>query len=180
MKQLTILWLFFVLTSPAYAHGDEDHSKGGAPAAQAASAVPSRIETFTESFELVGQLQGNELSVFVDRYETNEPVINGNLEAELNGVKATGTYRPERGDYVIADEAFVKALASPGKHALVFTLSAAEESDLLEGALEVQPTASHEHRERISLVWVGAGLLAALALLAWAAKYRRSAQPMGK
>ncbi|HYD96484.1 MAG TPA: hypothetical protein VEC01_14235 [Noviherbaspirillum sp.] len=180
MKILNIIWLFFALTSTAYAHGDEDHSKDGTPAAQAQSAGQPRVETFTEAFELVGQLQGKELSVFIDKYETNEPVLNGKLEVELNGLKSVGKYRPERGDYVIADEGFIKALAAPGKHALVFTLSAAEETDLLEGTLEVQPAVEHETNTQFPLAWAGAGLLAALALIALAAKRRRSTHPTGK
>ena len=180
MKHLTIICLSFALTSPAYAHGDEDHAKDGKQAAHAQSVGQPRIETFTEAFELVGQLQGKELSVFVDKYETNEPVLNGKLEVELNGLKSEGKYRPERGDYVVADEGFVQALAAPGKHALVFTLSAAEESDLLEGTLEVQPVPGHETNTRIPLAWAGAGLFAALALIALAARFRRSTSPTGK
>jgi hypothetical protein len=181
MKILNIIWLFIALTSTtAYAHGDEDHSKDGKSAAQSQSVGQPRIETFTETFELVGQLQGKEFSVFVDKYETNEPILNGKLEVELAGLKSEGKYRPDRGDYVIADDGFVKALAAPGKHALVFTLSAGEESDLLEGTLEVQPAVEHEAHTQFPLAWVAAGLLAALALIVLAAKFRRSTYPTEK
>jgi hypothetical protein len=180
MKILNIILLSLALSSTAYAHGDEDHAKDGKPAAQSQRAGQPRIETFTEAFELVGQLHDKELSVFVDKYETNAPVLNGKLEVELGTLKSEGTYRPERGDYVIADEGFVKALAAPGKHALVFTLTAAEESDLLEGTLEVHSAESHVARNHFPFVWAGAGLLAALALIALAVKLHRSRQPTGK
>lgn len=180
MKTLTIIWLFFALASTAYAHGDEDHSNDGKQAAQAQTAVQPRIETFTESFELVGQLQGKELSVFVDKYETNEPVLNGKLEVELGTLKTVGQYRPERGDYVIADEGFVKALAAPGNHSLVFTLTAGDESDLLEATVDVHPDANQETNNQFPLAWAGAGLLAVLALIALALRRRHSTQSTGK
>ncbi len=97
-----------------------------------------RIDTFTESFELVGHLQGDELSILIDRYETNEPVLNGKLEVEFNGLKAPAKFHADHGDYAIDDANFLKALAKPGKHSLIFTLTAGEESDLLEGTLEVK------------------------------------------
>jgi len=96
-----------------------------------------RIETFTESFELVGRVQGDELSILIDRYETNEPVLNGTLEVEFNGLKAPAKFHSDHGDYAVDDERFLKALAQPGKHSLVFTLTTGNESDLLEGTLEV-------------------------------------------
>lgn len=171
------IFLFYLVTSVAIAapgaHGPNGEHLD-APGVHLRNDAGLRIETFTESFELVGHLQKGELSILIDRYETNEPVLNGKLEVEFNGLKSVGKYRPERGDYVIADEGFVKALAAPGKHALVFTLSAAEESDLLEGTLEVQPADKHEANTQFPLAWAGAGLLAALALIALAARLRRS------
>ncbi|RJG04539.1 hypothetical protein D3878_19495 [Noviherbaspirillum sedimenti] len=97
-----------------------------------------RIETFTESFELVGHLRGGELSILIDRYETNEPVLNGKLEVEFNGLKAPARFHADLGDYAVDDANFLKALAKQGKHSLIFTLTAGDESDLLEGTLEVK------------------------------------------
>ena len=175
MKYLHVLFLLLlVLTSKAMAHGDEDHSHGDTPAAQAQGTGQPRVEAATESFELVGYLQGGELSVFVDRFETNEPVLDGQLEVELDGAKAAGKFRAERGDYVISDENLVKALARPGKHALVFTLTAADESDLLEGTLEVHADTAPVEKRGLPWTWIGAGMIAALVLIALAAKLRRS------
>lgn len=175
MKYLNVLFLLLlVLTSKAIAHGDEDHSHGDTPAAQVQGRGQPRVETATESFELVGYLQGGELSVFVDRFETNEPVLDGQLEVELDGAQAAGKFRAERGDYVISDEHLVKALAKPDKHALVFTLAAGDESDLLEGVLEVHADAAPEAKGGLPWTWTGAGMVAALVLITLAAKLRRS------
>ncbi len=136
------IFLFYLLTTSAALAAPGAHGPNGehldAPGANHArtDAVP-RIDTFTESFELVGRLQGNELSILIDRYETNEPVLNGKLEVEFNGVKAPARFHADHGDYAIDDANFLKALTKPGKHSLIFTLTTAEESDLLEGTLEV-------------------------------------------
>lgn len=180
MKLLNIFLFYLVTTSAAFAHGPEgDHAHEDTPAVQAQSGAQPRIDTFTESFELVGQLKGNELSVLIDRYETNEPVLNGKLEVELSGLKAPATFRAEHGDYVVNDKAFLQALSRPGKHALVFTLATAEESDLLEGSLEVKAAERVEH-SHFPWKWTGAGLLAALVLIALAAKLRRPTTSTGK
>ena len=75
--------------------------------------------------------------ILIDGYETNEPVLNGNLEVEFNGIKATAKFHADHGDYVVDDANLLKALAKPGKHALLFTFSAGKDNDLLEGTLDV-------------------------------------------
>lgn len=120
------------------AHGPNgEHLDGAAANGPAAGSVP-RVETFSEAFELVGHLSGGELSIMVDRYDTNEPVLNGKLEVQYKNMKAQARFHADIGDYAIDDQKLLKALAAPGKHALLFTFAANDESDLLEGTLEVQ------------------------------------------
>lgn len=171
--------LFYLMTLTAAFAGPGAHGPNGehldAPGSAyvRADATP-RIDAFTESFELVGQLQETELSVLIDRYETNEPVLNGKLEVELNGVKAHARFHADHGDYAIDDVNFLKALAKPGKHALVFTLTAGEESDLLEGTLEVTAHDASPGREgerssahNVSIRrWAIGGVLLAMVLVA--------------
>lgn len=105
-----------------------------------------RIETFSESFELVGHLQEDELSILIDRYETNVPVLNAKLEIEMDGLKTEAKFHDDHGDYAVADEKFLQALRKPGKHSLIFTLTTSEESDLLEGTLDAGAgAAAHDH-----------------------------------
>lgn len=129
-----------------------------------------RIDTFTESFELVGHLQGDELSILIDRYETNEPVLNGRLEVELNGLKAPAKFHADHGDYAVDDANFLKALAKPGKHSLIFTLTVGEESDLLEGTLAVEAEKqahddSHGHSFSLK-TWAVGGIVLSIFLVA--------------
>lgn len=173
-----LLSLIFAMTlcagaaaSPG-AHGPNGEHLDG-PAASVSSGGVPRLETFSEAFELVAQLSGGELSVMIDRYETNEPVLNGTLEVEYKGLKAPAKFHADMGDYAIDDPAFLKAISAPGKHPLLFTLVAGDESDLLEGTLDVSAAATHAEHGRPRL-WIGLGLaLAAVLIAALALRARR-------
>lgn len=119
------------------------------PASAGASGAPAvpRIEASTESFELLGHLHEAELSLVIDRFATNEPVLHGKVEAEVNGLKAVGQFHPDHGNYSIADPAFIKALRAPGEHPIVFTVLTEKDTDLLEGVLRVgaAKVEAHEH-----------------------------------
>jgi hypothetical protein len=179
MKYLSLLFGAMLVVSPAWAgpgaHGpDGEHLDGQASATGAASSVP-RIETFTEAFELLGHLSGGELSIMIDRYETNEPVLDGALEVQYKDLKAKATFHPDLGDYAIDDPTFLAAISRPGTHALLFTLMAGEESDLLEGTLTVAQAADeHGHDHPPYRRWLlVAGATAALAVAAVVVVRRR-------
>ena len=173
-------FLFYLITMSAAVAAPGAHGPNGehldAPGGEHVhSDAGPRIETFTESFELVGHLQDGELSMLIDRYETNEPVLNGKLEAELNGLKAIARFHADHGDYAIDDANFLSELARPGKHSLIFTLTVGEESDLLEATLEVgsDDAQAHGHsrgdaqRHEFSLRnWAIGGVLLAILLVA--------------
>lgn len=127
------------------AHGPNGEHLDGPATGQANSAAQPRIETFTETFELVGQLSQNQLSIFIDRYDSNQPVLNGKLEIELNGVKADAKFHADLGNYVVNDPKILKVLAKPGKHALLFTITDGSENDLLEAHLEVTAAQATGH-----------------------------------
>jgi hypothetical protein len=172
MKYLNLFFAAMLAMSSALAspgaHGPNgEHLDGQANAAGATTTVPS-IETFTEAFELLGHLSGGELSIMIDRYETNEPVLNGVLEVQYKDLKAKAKFHADLGDYAIDDPKFLAAIAKPGSHALLFTLVAGEESDLLEGTLTVAAAADdHGHGHGVSrwlLVAIAAAILAAAAV----------------
>ncbi len=111
-----------------------------APLAQAvesdAAPVP-KVLAVSEQFEAVGRLEANGLVFYVDRADSNAPVLNARLAVEFEGKSVDATFRPEQGDYLIADAAWLAPLRSEGEHALALTLIAGEESDLLTGELDV-------------------------------------------
>lgn len=170
MKYLNLLFAAMLVMSSASAspgaHGPNGEHLDGQLNATGATATVPRIETFTEAFELLGHLSGGELSIMIDRYETNEPVLNGALEVQYKDLKAKAKFHGDLGDYAIDDPKFLAAIAKPGTHALLFTLVAGEESDLLEGTLTVAAAAdNHGHGHGVSR-WLLAAIAAAILAVA--------------
>lgn len=187
--------LVFATAYPALAapgaHGPNGEHLDEKSPANVGAAAP-RVEARSELFELVAQLRGGEFTILVDRYATNEPVLGAKLEVESGSVKAVATYRAAPGDYVVTDPAFVKSLAAPGEHPLVFTLVAGQDADLLDGTLVTvgsQPVAGgdtahslddgHGHDHGLQRAyWTGAavlGLAAISGLVLWRQRRRRMA-----
>ena len=180
MKYLNLLFAAMLVMSAASAspgaHGPNgEHLDGQATATGSAASVP-HIETFTEAFELLGHLSGGELSIMIDRYETNEPVLNGALEVQYKDLKATAKFHADLGDYAIDEPKFLAAISNPGTHPLLFTLVAGEESDLLEGTLTVAAVADdHGHGHGMSR-WLLAAIAAAILAVAAVFVARRRRQ----
>jgi hypothetical protein len=171
------------------AHGpDGEHLDGKLQPASGASSP--RVEAHSELFELVANLKPGELSILIDRYESNEPVLGAQLEVESGSLKAVAAYRADQGDYLVTDAALLKALAAPGEHALVFTLVAGQDSDLLDATLRIGSAvaaggdAGHSHgdgqlhdHELERAAWIGAAVLGLglLGLVAWLRQRKREA-----
>lgn len=132
-----------------------------------------RVEAKSDLFELVGMLAGGELSIFIDRFTTNEPVLQAQVEVESGGLKAQAKFRADMGHYAIDDAAMLKKLTTPGEHPLVITVLAGKETDLLDAVLRVPaPLASHDHG--IHWEWWALGIFATLVLLGIAAARLRN------
>jgi len=170
------------LAVPFVHAGPGAHGPGGEHLDQpGGAAVPSsrpRVEARSDLFELVASLRDGELAILVDRFETNEPVLGAELEVESGGRKANAKFRADRADYAVDDPAIIKALAAPGEHALVFTLKAGNDADLLDGTLVVgaHGTAQASSTDRLAraidgyltpIVVVVAVISALIGLLRW-------------
>ncbi|HRJ25413.1 MAG TPA: hypothetical protein PLZ11_15815 [Thauera sp.] len=186
-RLLAVLTLAAVLpmTSQAApgAHGPNGEHLDQQPVVTGSVAVP-RLEAKSDSYELVASLEAGQLVILVDRYETNEPVLGARLEVESGPHKALAAFRPDSGDYTATDASLLEALASPGEHALVFTLATDNDADLLDGTLVTGPLSgaaraggrqdvddhghAHDHElERAALIGGGVLVLGALAAAAW-------------
>jgi hypothetical protein len=162
--------LFLIMTGAvpglvgSAAAGPGAHGPGGehldTPGHATGSEINPRLETSTELFELVATLRHDELSIMIDRYETNEPVLGESVAVNAGGIAAEAQFHADLGDYAVDDPAFVRALWKPGEHALVFTVISDDETDLLDGTLAVR-TASRDggddHAHVPVTVWAGAG-----------------------
>jgi hypothetical protein len=171
--------LFAVATSVRAgpgAHGpDGEHLDQ--PAAASAAALP-RVEANTDQFELVAALRSGELVILVDRYETNEPVLGAALTVESGGVQAPAKFRGDRGDYAVDDPKLLQRLATPGEHALVFTLVHQGAADLLDGTLRTPDSSrsGHKHSNWAEVLIGGAAILAVVVggLLLWRRRTARA------
>ncbi len=121
MKWILVLWLTAACSLPA-----------------SALERVSLAVAETELFEAVGRLEHEGLSWFVDRADSNAPVLGASLEVELAGKSVQAVFRPARGDYLIADAAWLQGLRLPGRHALGLTVLAGEDSDLLAAELVIE------------------------------------------
>lgn len=167
----TVGWTF---ASPGGHGPDGEHLDG--PAGTSTTGTTPRFEAKSEAFELVGRLSAGELSMFINRYETNEPVDGAKVELELGKLKASAPFHADQGDYAVADEAFLKAVSAPGDHALVITVVAGDEADLLEGTLEVPDDdhgAAEGHLSELATLLLVVLGFCVLALAGWALRLRR-------
>lgn len=126
-------WLFGLILVlallPVSVVADEGH---GAPPSAPHTALAPRVEAHSESFELVGMLEGGKLTLYLDRFATNEPVTGAAIDVEGGPLKPVTTTEHD-GVYSIP----AAALAVPGTHALVFTVRSGAVTDLLTGDLVV-------------------------------------------
>lgn len=163
MKFRIFLWLTVaaLLSRPVLA--------GTAPAAAAAATATPLVVIESESFEVVGRLGDEGLVWWIDRADTNAPVLGATLEVERAGQTAKALFRPEQGDYLIADREWLQPLRAVGHHPLALTLIAGEDSDLLAGELEVENAVAGASTVEFGLgaiFWaLGGLLLGALGLL---------------
>ena len=160
------------------------HGPGGehlqTPAANTAGGMSQpRVEAKSELFELVAYLGGGELSVMVNRFETNEPVLDGKVEVSSGSLTAAAKFHADHGDYAVDDAAFLKILSASGQHPLIFTIVAGSDTDLLEGTLTVAPghaaSGDHRHSHALQYALIAAGVVGILivAVVFWRRRAHR-------
>lgn len=164
-------WILVLLMPRfVFAHGDEDHgNEARAPVSLSASG--SLLELKSPDVELLGVLQDGKLTVFADRYATNEPILNAKIELESDGRKLQ-LLATKDGSYTAAAD----WLKQPGTHEVVVSVEAAGLEDLLIGTLQIPGLKPGEDRGRAWLdygKWAAGGLTGAIALFALFKRIRR-------
>lgn len=134
MKRISIACGVLMVAASAAAGPGHDH---GEEATRRSTGLKApRFATHTESFEVVGVVEGEKLVLYLDYYDSNEPVTNAKVEVESGPFKAIAQLEPERGAYTVPSEPFRQA----GSHPLQIAVVAGTVTDLL-GADLVVPEA---------------------------------------
>ncbi len=151
--------ILFPLLAPVAAHEGHDH--GEAPR-MLVPAAP-RGEAQAGDFELVAVLRGGEVVIYLDRFATNEPVTNAQVEAltpagnEKAVAKDDGSYRLP-----------AKWTGTKDRYDLIFTVTLGENSEVLPVTI-VAPANSEAAAARNVSLRTAATLAILAALLAFAA-----------
>jgi membrane fusion protein, heavy metal efflux system len=116
------------LLGPASAHEGHDH---GAPPTPVTTTIAPRVDASSPVFELIAVLRDDKLTIFVDRFITNEPVAGAMVEVDTPEGMVKATPNPD-GTY---------SLAAPwakqgGAFDLIFTVTAGADIDVLTGVLK--------------------------------------------
>jgi len=167
---LPVSALLFSLVLPAApgAHGPNGEHLDTEPRHQHAQ-LP-RFESFTEQFELVGNLGADVLLLDIHSYQDNSPVLGAQVEVETAALSAPAVFDTSSGQYRITEPAMLAALQQHQLHELVITVVAADASDLLIATLDTSQAEDidvhddEHHHDSFSLLWllltaVGAFLL---------------------
>ena len=153
MRHAVAVVLFSVAFS-AFGHGGEDH---GAPPPPVTQAVEPRAAAATEEFEVVTSLEGKKLVVYVDRFASNEPVVQAKVEIEGAGLKGVAS-ETAPGTYVLD----VATPLPPAKHPLTISVEAGDSVDLLTATLDTSASVAnvvHTHGWSEWVVWALSGVL---------------------
>jgi hypothetical protein len=167
------LW---IAGSLSQAFAGEGHDHGEAPVTTG-TALP-RFAAVSEAFELVGVVNGKQLTVYLDRFADGSPVQNAKLELELGGIKI-----PLQSHAAGEFEATLAQELKPGTLAVAATVLAGDESDLLAGELDLHgdahdEKAAHTHGRAEYALWLG-GALALLLTLIWGVRRVRASRTSG-
>ena len=117
------------VTSALHAHEGHDHS---APPTPVSTTIAPRIDASSTNFELIAVYRDNALTIFIDRFITNEPVTKAQVEVDTPKGTVTAKENPD-GTYALP----VDWAASGVSHDLIFTVIVGADLDVLTGTLKL-------------------------------------------
>jgi len=152
----------------------EGHDHGDAAPAAVGQALP-RFSAVSETFELVGVLNGKQITLYLDRFADNSPVRGAQIELEIGGAKFKAEKQGEDEYEVVLPDA-----PKEGVLPVTATVTAGNDVDLLAGELDIHEEA-HTEEAVANHAWPqyagwGAGGVAVLALLLWGGRRAMSAR----
>jgi hypothetical protein len=175
---LTVLALVGLCAAPAL-RADAGHDHGDAASKVSQPGVP-RFSAASDLFELVGVLNGRQLTLYLDRSADNSPVKGAKLVLDIGGAEIVTRARAD-GEF----EATLPQPLKPGVTAVTATVVAGPQTDLLLGEFmipdELRAEAPPARRWQQVTGWTAAAILlfTALAWLGRRAWGRRAARVGG-
>ena len=161
-----------IAVTPLTTQAGEGHDHGEAPAAPSGPALP-RFAAAGDTFELVGVLNGHDLTLWLDRAADNSPVTDASLELMVGGVKVeVEQHAPGEFEAELAEE------PEEGELAIVAQVASGQQREQLSTELDIHHD-EHAEASTSAAPWArygacGVGGLVALALLGWAVRRARS------
>lgn len=149
-----------LLAGGANAHEGHDHAEAPPPNIELAP----RASAQTADFELVAVREDGRLLVYLDRFGSNEPVADAQVEID-DGAATTAATQVAPGVYALSGVRF----AAPGAHPLTISVQSANTADLLVTTLEVPAPAPTQGVAAFGLAASATDWLAATPAAWWAA-----------
>lgn len=167
-KQSLLAFTFLMagIFAVASAHEGHNHDKEIRP--QSTVTAAPTLTAVSENYELVAIVQDRQMTIYLDQFESNAPIIDADLEFDFSGtvVKAT---RNVDGTYSVA---LPKNVDLKSTMPVTITILAAAGPDLLSGDLVIPKFEIHSSWSTVWVIAIVAACLIAL-LLIWLA-YKRN------
>jgi cobalt-zinc-cadmium efflux system membrane fusion protein len=120
------------------AHEGHDHDEAAPAAAMAAGGAARNVaELNSELFEALVESHGDHLDIWLDRYDTNEPVPGAKLALTLGDGAELQAAEESPGQYTVD----ITPIEPGSAVAVTLTVQVGDETDLLGGTLEIAPEA---------------------------------------
>lgn len=139
-----------VVSASALAHEGHDH---GAPQPVVAAKSSPRVSAQSESYELVGILNRDTLRLFLDRFETNEPVGDASIVVTVGGDDDVTASPIGDGTFGITSDRFL----AEGPLELVFAITAPSGDDLLIATIDLPASSAPSAPPPRSSSWLDLG-----------------------
>ena len=143
---LSVALCLVIIATTALAHGGDDHAHDEPPPAIAATIDAPRMEISGSDLELVAAVSGRQLTIYLDRLASNEPVDDAVIAVTADGIAAGTAKATGPGTYTLA----APWADEPGSKALKFTITAGQTSAAMEGKLEIAAAKSAPHTPAFS------------------------------
>lgn len=166
-KQSLISFAFLMAGIFAVANAHEGHKHDKEIQPQSNVVAAPTLTAVSENYELVAIVQDRQMTIYLDQFASNAPIIDADLELDFSGtvVKAT---RNADGTYAAT---LPKNIDLKRSLPVTVTILAPAGADLLSGDLVI--SVAEQHSRWISLWLIVALVASIIVLLAWLA-YRRN------